>query len=75
MELIADPVRPFREQRPRFRVLSRSAEREDAPVVVDEQVLLIPGMPVARRLLPFALLLLGAAAVPLVVLWLVRTLP
>jgi hypothetical protein len=75
VELVADPVRPFREQRSRFSVHSRTAALEDAPAVVDEQELLIPGVPVLRRAVPFILLALGAAAIPLVVLSLVQTIP
>jgi hypothetical protein len=72
LDLVAAPTHPFREQRLRFSIHSRTSEVEDAPTVVDEQVLLIPGVPLLRRLTPFVLLILGAAAVPLIVLWLVR---
>jgi hypothetical protein len=40
-------------------------------VIVDEQYLLIPGVPWFRRWAPFALLCAAAAAVSLVVFWLV----
>jgi hypothetical protein len=53
-------------------VFSRSAEQEDAPVTIDEQYLLIPGVSWLRRWSPFALLYVAAAAVSLVVYWLVR---
>jgi len=72
VELLVDPVRPYRAQQRTFRVSSRSAEQVDAPVVVDEQYLLIFGVSRFRRWSPFALLYAAAAAVSLVVYWLVR---
>ena len=71
IELLVDPVRPYLAQQRTFRVLSRSTAQEDAPVIVDEQYLLIPGVPWFRRWAPFALLCAAAAAVSLVVFWLV----
>ena len=72
VELQVDPVRPYRAQQRTFRVFSRSAEEEDAPVVVDERYLLISGVSWFRRWSPFALLYAVAAVVSLVVYWLVR---
>jgi len=72
VELWVDPMRPYLAQQRTFRVLSRSAELEDAPVTVDEQYLLIPGVPWFRRWIPFVLLYAAAATVSLVVFWLVR---
>lgn len=72
VELCVDPARPYREQQHSFRVLSRPAEQEDAPLAVDEQVLLIPGLGWFRRWAPYALLYAAAATVSLVVFWLVR---
>jgi hypothetical protein len=72
VELLVDPAQPYRAQQRTFRVFSRSAEQEDAPVTIDEQYLLIPGVSWLRRWSPFALLYVAAAAVSLVVYWLVR---
>jgi hypothetical protein len=72
VELRVDPARPYLAQQRTFRVLSRSAEQEEAPLTVDEQYLLIPGVPWFRRWAPFALLYAAAATVSLVVFWLVR---
>ena len=71
VELLVDPVRPYLAQQRTFRVLSRSTAQEDAPMTVDEQYLLITGVPWFRRWAPFALLYAAAAAVSLVVFWLV----
>jgi hypothetical protein len=72
VELRVDPVRPYREQQRTLRVLSCSAELAGAPLAASEQVLLIPGVSLFRRWAPYALLYLAAAAVSLVVFWLVR---
>jgi hypothetical protein len=72
VKLLVDPAQPYRAQQRTFHVYSRSVEQEDAPVTVDEQVLLIPGVSWFRRWSPFALLYVTAAAVTLVVYWLVR---
>lgn len=73
VELCVDPARPYLAQQRTFRVLSRSAEQEDASLTIDEQVLLIPGVPWLRRWAPFVLLYAAAATVSLVVFWLVHT--
>jgi hypothetical protein len=72
VQLRVNPARPYLAQQRTFRVLSRSAAQEDAPLTVDEQYLLIPGVPWLRRWAPFVLLYAAAATVSLVVFWLVR---
>jgi hypothetical protein len=72
VELRVDPSRPYLPQQRTFRVVSRSADQDDAPPTVDEQALLIPGVPWFRRWAPYVLLYAAAATVSVVVFWLVR---
>lgn len=63
LDLVVVPKRPFREQRHAFRVISRSIERADLDPVIQEKRLSLPSVPLLYLLLPYLLVLGGAAAI------------
>lgn len=66
VDLLVDPVDPYRTQRYDFKVLSRSLEQPDAPVLERESGIQIVSPTLLQRYGPFVLVLIVATAIILV---------
>ena len=73
VDLRVDPVRPYRTQQYAFKVISKSIELEDTPLISEDRSLQTVRVPWFRRFLPYALLYLFVIAASFAVYWLVYT--